>query len=192
MTILNDGQGNVFYVEQGVPLDYAKRGATTTAQYQTMASQDLSDKQIQAQKAIADQQNELNQRSFDAQQGQYQQQQQQVDEQAQRQAQYDAGRADLLGQGTQQVNDAFSRFSPEYFKYAQNTCPRRRTTSSVSRIGPEATRLSAGTAGISASQAGVNEQGLRVKPPGVRPPSKTLRAAVRRSQSNVAGPSRTC
>ena len=88
---------------------------------QAQQAQDLSDKQIAAQKAIADQQAGVQPATGRRQQQQYQQQQDQATQQAPRQSDYDTGRAQLLQQGTQQVSDAFSQFSPDYFnQYAQD------------------------------------------------------------------------
>ena len=151
-----------YYTEVGVPMDYAKRGATTVAQYQQMASQDLSDKQIAAQQKIADQQQAFNQQQADAQKAQYDQQQQQVQEQADRQTTYDTGRAANLATGTQAVNDAFSKFSPDYFnKYAQDYMSKAQDDISYQQQQSEkALQFALARQGITSSQAGVNQEGL--------------------------------
>lgn len=151
-----------YWVEQGVPGEYAARGITTVAQYQTEASKDLSDRQIAAQRDIAAQQQTFNEAQFAAQQEQYAQQQRQVSEQAERQSTYDTGRAQVLGEGTSAINDAFARFSPEYFQnYAsdylaksQDEIDRQRTVAQKD-LGFQLARQ-----GISSSQAGVNQFGL--------------------------------
>lgn len=162
MAIVTDANGGIHWVEQGVPGDYAARGASTVAQYQQMASSDLSDKQIQAQREIANQQADLNERQFTAQQEQYQQQQSQADEQAQRQTAYDTGRANILGEGTRQVSDAFSRFSPDYFnKYAQDYMSKAQDQIDYQK--KQATKdlgFALARQGISSSQAGINQTGL--------------------------------
>jgi hypothetical protein len=127
-----------------------------------MAAQDLSDKQIQAQKDIAGQQQTFNEQQFAAQQAQYEQQQKQVQEQAQRQSEYDTGRAQVLGEGTNQINQAFSRFSPDYFnQYAKDYLAKSQDEIDYQRrqaqkdLGFQLARQ-----GISSSQAGVNQEGL--------------------------------
>jgi hypothetical protein len=98
------------WVEQGVPPEFVDRGARTVAQYQQMAASDLSDRQIQAQRDIATQQQEFNQQQVNQQQAQYEQQQTQAREQAARQTEYDTGRASQLADATSQIDSAFSQF----------------------------------------------------------------------------------
>ena len=186
-----------YWVEQGVPGEYAARGATTVTAYQQMAAQDLSDKQIQAQKDIAGQQQTFNEQQFAAQQAQYEQQQKQVQEQAQRQSEYDTGRAQVLSEGTNQVNQAFSRFSPEYFdQYAKDYLAKSQDEINYQRrqaqkdLGFQLARQ-----GISSSQAGVNQEGLIEEKAGRATAEQTgaaqsaadaLRTDVANSRSNLA------
>jgi membrane protein involved in colicin uptake len=159
----NDDQGNPQYAvgEVGIPLDYVQKGATTVSQYQQMAASDLSDKQIAAQKEIADQQNTLNEKQFQAQQDQWKQQQDQAQAQADRQSTYDQGRAKQAADAQTQIDSAFSRFSPDYFKqYASDYMAK--ATDPITYQEKEAQKqLAYATArqGISSSQANVNEQG---------------------------------
>jgi multidrug efflux pump subunit AcrA (membrane-fusion protein) len=184
--------GNVsnYYVEQGVPGDYASRGATTVAQYQTMASQDLSDKQIAAQSQIAQQQQAFNQQQADAQAAQYAQQQQQAQDQATRQSEYDTGRAQTLGEGTQQINDAFAKFSPDYFnQYAQDYMSKAQDDITYQQnIAQKALQFSLARQGISSSQAGVNQEGLIQESSGRATAAQTANAqqAEAQLQGNVA------
>lgn len=164
-----DPDSNAFvWAEQGVPLEYAKRGITSVTQYQVAAQQDLSDKQIAAQKQIADQQNAFNQQQFDYQKQLATQQQQRSDAQAQRQSEYDTGRAQALGEGTKSVDQAFAQFSPDYFnKYASDYM-----TKVKDQLGQQKTQaqkqLSFGLArqGILDSQASANAQGLMAETEG--------------------------
>jgi len=114
------GATSQHWVEQGVPGEYAARGVTTVSQYQTEAAKELSDRQIKAQAEIAAQQQAFNELQFKAQQDQYAQQQKQVQEQAARQSEYDTGRAQALGESIGQIDQAFARFSPEYFQQYAN------------------------------------------------------------------------
>jgi multidrug efflux pump subunit AcrA (membrane-fusion protein) len=157
-----NGQTYQRFVEAGVPDGYAQQGITTVAQYQTAASQDLSDKQIAAQQKIADQQQAFNQQQADQQKAQYDQQIQQARDQATRQSEYDTGRAKLLGEGTQQVNDAFSKFSPDYFnQYAKDYMSKAQDDISYQRdIAQKNLGFQLARQGISSSQAGVNQEGL--------------------------------
>ena len=127
-----------------------------------MASQDLSDKQIAAQQKIADQQQAFNQQQADQQKAQYDQQIQQAQDQATRQSEYDTGRANLLGQGTQQVNDAFAKFSPDYFnQYAKDYMSKAQDDITYQQnIAEKNLGFQLARQGISSSQAGVNQQGL--------------------------------
>jgi len=151
-----------YWVEQGVPGEYAARGATTVTAYQQMAAQDLSDKQIQAQKDIAAQQQAFNEQQFQAQQDQYAQQQKQVQEQAARQSEYDTGRAQTLADSTNQINQAFSRFSPDYFnQYSKDYLAKAQDEIDYQRR--QATKdlgFQLARQGISSSQAGINQTGL--------------------------------
>jgi hypothetical protein len=191
MGIVQGPDGQAYWVEQGVPPDYAARGAQTVSQYQTMASQDLSDKQIQAQAAIAQQQQQLNERQFEAQQQQYTQQQSQVDEQARRQADYDTGRAQLLGEGTQQINNAFARFSPDYFnQYARDYMAKAQDQIDYQqRQAQKDLGFALARQGLGVSQAGINQQGLLQETAGRATAEQTANAqqAAANLQANVAG-----
>ena len=184
------GTPTAYYTEQGVPLSYAERGATTVAQYQTMAAQDESDQQIAAQKAISDQQEAFNEQQFAYQQQQAQQTQDQANQQAARQSEYDQGRAQLLQQGDQQINDAFAQFSPDYFnQYAQDYMSKAQDD--ITRQQQAAQRnLAYATAsqGLSDSQANVNEQGLIQETAGRATAEQTANAQQSEAQlqSNVA------
>jgi len=151
-----------YWVEQGVPGEYAARGVTTVSQYQTEAAKDLSDRQIAAQRDIAAQQQTFNEEQFRAQQDQYAQQQRQVQEQAARQSEYDVGRAQVYGEGTNAINQAFARFSPEYFdQYARDYLAKSQDQIDYQRR--DATKnlgFQLSRQGISSSQAGINQQGL--------------------------------
>jgi hypothetical protein len=191
MGIVRGSEGQIFWVEQGVPPEYAERGATTVAQYQTMASQDLSDKQIKAQAAIAEQQQALNTRQFEAQQEQTQQQQSQVDEQARRQSEYDIGRSQLLGEGTNQINQAFARFSPEYFQqYSRDYLAKAQDQIDYQqRQAQKDLGFALARQGLGVSQAGINQQGLLQETAGRATAEQTANAqqAAANLQANVAG-----
>jgi multidrug efflux pump subunit AcrA (membrane-fusion protein) len=168
------------------------------AQYQTAASQDLSDKQIAAQQKIADQQQAFNQQQADQQKAQYDQQIQQAQDQATRQSEYDTGRATLLGQGTQQVNDAFSKFSPDYFnQYAQDYMSKAQDDISYQRnIAEKNLGFQLARQGISSSQAGVNQEGLidenagratALQTANAQQAENTLRGNVANAKQNLLG-----
>jgi hypothetical protein len=187
-----DAQGNrgTRSVQDGVPDEYALRGAITVPQYQQMAAADLSDKQIAAQREIADQQNALNVQQFQAQQDQYAQQQKQVQDQAERQTAYDTGRSQLLGEGTQKVNDAFASFSPDYFqKYANDYMSKAQDQIDYQKqIAQKALAFGLARQGISSSQAGINQAGLLQETSGRATAEQTAAAqqAANQLQSNVA------
>lgn len=156
------GAVNQVQVEEGVPADYAARGATTIAQYQQMSASDLSDKQIAANKEISDRQIALNERQFAEQQAQFAQQQAQTEEQAGRQSAYDTGRSQALQEGTSRIDQAFSRFTPAYFdQYKQDYLAKAQDQIDLQRR--QATKnlgFQLARQGLTASQAGVNERGL--------------------------------
>ena len=150
------------YAEQGIPQSYFDRGARTVAQYQLMAQQDLSDKQLTAQKAIADQQDAFNQQQFQYQQDQQNQQLAQAQAQADRQNTYDTGRADLLAKGSQQINDAFAQFSPDYFKQYQVDYMNKATgdIDYQQQLAQKQMLFGLARQGISNSQSRADQQGL--------------------------------
>jgi hypothetical protein len=185
--------GNAFnyYVESGVPYAYAARGATTVAQYQTMAAQDTSQQQIAAQQAIADQQNAFNQQQFQLQQQQAQQEQDQANQQASLQSEYTQGRANLLDQGAQQVTNAFSQFTPDYFnQYATDYMSKAQDDiTQQQQLAQKNLAFTTASQGLSDSQANVNEQGLIQQDTGRAVAQQTAAAqqAEAQLQSNVAG-----
>jgi hypothetical protein len=191
MELIGDGLGNNYTVERGVPLEYAKKGATTIAAYQQMAAQDLSDKQVKAQTEVASQQQTFNEKQFQAQEDLQQKQQTQVDEQAQRQSTYDTGRAQLLSEGTQQINDAFSRFSPDYFdRYAKDYMSK--ATDDISYQKNLATKemlFGLARQGIGQSQAKVNQAGILEETAGRATADQTTnaQAAENALKANVSG-----
>lgn len=154
--------GYQYYTEEGVPLEYAVRGANTVAQYQTMANQDLSDKQIAAQKEISDKQDAFNRQQLADQEAQQAAQQKAAQEQADRQTAYDTGRAQNLAAGSQAVNDAFKQFNDDYFnKYASDYM--KQVGDQVSYQKDQATKTTGydmARAGLADSQAHVNQLGL--------------------------------
>jgi hypothetical protein len=185
------GQAQYYYTEVGVPGEYAARGAQTVTQYQTMASQDLSDKQIKAQQDIAQQQQEFNQQMADAQKAQYDQQQQQAQDQAARQSEYDTGRAQALSTGTDQINQAFAKFSPDYFnQYAKDYMAKAQDDITYQQNQAQKDlAFSLARQGISNSQAGVNQTGLIQETAGRAAAVQTQNAQEQANalRSNVAG-----
>ena len=156
------GATTAYVAEAGVPLEYAQKGITTMSAYQVAVQQELSDKQIQAQKDIAAQQQAFNQQQFDYQKQLADQQQKQVSDQAARQTEYDTGRAQLLQQGSDAVTKAFSGFNDDYFnKYASDYMSQVQNQLDFQRAQTEK-QLSFGMArqGILDSQALANQQGL--------------------------------
>lgn len=115
MVDLVDTEGQHYRVEAGVPIEYARRGITTTTQYQQTAQEDLSNRQMAAQKEISDQQLAFNQSQFDYQKALDDRQRTEATDQATRQTAYDTGRAQLLDEGAGKINEAFARFTPEFF-----------------------------------------------------------------------------
>jgi hypothetical protein len=150
--------------EEGIPGDYVGRGATTVQQYQQMAAADLSDKQIQAQREIANQQQGFNEKQVNLQNEQVEQQKRQAQEQADRQSTYDAGRNRQFNEGTNAINNAFARFTnndevfdryrKDYMTKALDDINYQRTQATKD-LGFQLARQ-----GISSSQAGVNQTGL--------------------------------
>ena len=156
-----------------------------------MASQDLSDKQIAGAAADRlDQQQTFNQQQADTQKAQYDQQIQQATDQATRQSEYDTGRSTLLAQGTQQVNDAFAQFSPDYFnQYAKDYMSKAQDDITYQQnIAEKNLGFQLARQGISSSQAGVNQQGLIDESSGRATAEQTANAqsAENTLQGNVA------
>jgi hypothetical protein len=97
----------------------------------------------------------------------------------------------LLGQGTQQVNDAFSKFSPDYFnQYAKDYMSKAQDDISYQRnIAQKNLGFQLARQGISSSQAGVNQEGLIDESAGRATALQTANAqsAENALKSNVAG-----
>ena len=189
--VLTDPNGNQYYVEQGVPLEYAQRGASTVAAYQTMASQDLSDKQIAAQQDIAAKQDEFNKQQFQYQQDQQALAQKQAQDQADRQSTYDTGRAQNLAQGTQAINDAFGQFSDDYYnKYAKDYMSQAQDQVDYQKdLATKQTSFDMARAGLTASQAHANQLGLIEETAGRTMADQTQQAqqAANTLRGNVEG-----
>jgi hypothetical protein len=184
------GKTSTYWVEQGVPAAYAARGATTVAQYQTMASQDISNQQIAAQQSIANQQQQFNEQQLQYQQQQAQQEQDQANQQAQLQSEYTTDRQNLLTQGAGQINQAFSQFTPDYFnQYAQDYMSQAQNDITYQQsLAQRAEALQVASQGISDSQANVNQQGLIQEDAGRATAEQTQNAQQAESQleSNVS------
>ena len=159
-------------------------------QYQTMASQDLSDKQIKAQQDIAAQQQAFNQQQADAQKAQYDQQQKQAQDQAARQSEYDTGRAKALSAGTDQINQAFQKFSPDYFnQYAKDYMAKAQDDITYQQTQAQKDlSFALARQGISDSQAGINQTGLIQETAGRATAQQTQNAQEQANalQGNVA------
>lgn len=111
--IRSDGQP--VYAERGIPQAYVDQGVLTTADYQQRSQQEMNDRQLAAQREIATKQQEFNQSQFDYQKALDTRQKADTEAQAQRQTAYDTGRSNLLREGSGQIEQAFARFSPDYF-----------------------------------------------------------------------------
>jgi hypothetical protein len=184
--------------ESGIPSQYVERGATTVAQYQLMAQQDASDQQLAQQKQISDQQNAFNQKQVADQKAQQDALQAQADAQSKRQSDYDTGRAGLLAKGTQQISDAFARFSPDYFNQ-YNTDYMKKATDDINYQKDLANKqLLFGLArqGLGSSQAAVDQQGLLEEDAGrataaqtqnATDATNTLKTQVANTKQNLLG-----
>src|SRR5215831_1081002 len=152
----SDGNGQAAYAEAGIPEDYVEKDARTVTQYQEMAQQDLSDKQIAAQQA------DQNAIQYGHQADLQAQQQGQGEDQAARQTVYDTGRAQAAQGAQKQIDTAFSQFSPDYFnQYVKDYMAK--ATDPITYQQTEAQKqlqFALARQGISSSQAGVNQQGL--------------------------------
>jgi hypothetical protein len=155
-------QGRDIEGDPGIPQEYIDRGIFDTLGWQMTAQKDESDRQMAQQKQIADEQLAFNQKQLQAQQDQQAALQKQADEQAARQTTYDTGRASLLSEGTAKINDAFSRFSPDYFNQYTSDYLTKATDDINYQKGLASKALLFGLArqGLGASQAAVDQQGL--------------------------------
>lgn len=190
--------GSIVVAEQGVPLAYAKRGITTVADYQQAAQQELSDKQLAAQKAIADQQQAFNQQQFDYQKQLDERQKADAQAQAERQTAYDTGRAQLLQQGAQSVNDAFARFTPDYFtQYSQDYLNKAKDQIEYQKgLAQKDIMFDAARTGKIGSQALANKLGLLTEQEGrtlaeqtdaAQTAANTLRSNVANAKNSLLG-----
>lgn len=154
--------GTPVLAELDIPQEFIERGATTQAQYQQMSQKDLADQQLAQQRTISDEQLGFNRQQLADQATQTAALKTQADDQAARQNTYDKGRADLLAEGTKQVNDAFGRFSPDYFQQYTNDYTTKATDDLNYQKALANKNLLFGLArqGLGASQAGVDQHGL--------------------------------
>ena len=170
--------------DPGIPQDMIDRGITTTTGWQIQAQQDLANQQIQQQQTIADQQNAFNAQQLAATKQQQDDLQAQSDAQAQRQSTYDTGRASLLSQGTQQINDAFSKFSPDYFaNYTKDYMTG--ATDDINyqeNLANKALAFGLARQGLSASQTAADQQGLIAEDAGRATATQTTNAQAATNQ----------
>ena len=185
-----DVGGGPFLGEVGIPQEYVNRGARTVAQYQLMAQQDASDKQQAQQQVVADKQDTFNQQQLADQKAQQAQLQAQADAQSARQTNYDTGRAGLLAEGTQKINDAFARFSPDYFdQYSKDYMTKATDDINYQKgLANKALLFGLSRQGLQSSQAGVDQQGLIEEQAGRATAEQTQNAtdATNTLKTNVA------
>lgn len=189
---------SIVVAERGVPLAYAKRGITSLAEYQQAAQQELSDRQLAAQKQIADQQLQFNQQQFDYQKQLDQQQQANAQAQAERQTTYDTGRAKLLGEGSKSIEDAFARFTPDYFnQYSQDYLGKAKDQIDYQKgLAQKDITFDMARRGITGGQGNINKLGLLSEQEGRALAEQTdaaqgaanqLRSNVQNAKSNLLG-----
>src|SRR5262252_1096992 len=167
-------------------------------QQQMQQERELSDRQLAAQKTISDQQLAFNQQQFDYQKQLADQQQAQANAQAARQSEYDTGRANLLGEGTKSISDAFAKFNDDYFnQYASDYMSK--VQDQVQQQRTQANKqLAFGMArqGILNSQAMANQQGLLEETQGrtladatatAQQQTEALRSNVANAKANLLG-----
>jgi len=190
--------GSIVVAERGVPLSYAKRGITSTAEYQQAAQEELSNKQLAAQKEIAQQQQQFNTQQFDYQKQLDTRQQDEARAQAERQTAYDTGRAQLLQEGASSVENAFSRFTPEYFnQYQQDYLGKAKDQVTYQKnLAQKDLAFDAARRGIIGSQAYANKLGLLTEQEGrtlaeqadaAAQASNALRSNVASAKTNLLG-----
>jgi hypothetical protein len=148
--------------EAGLPQAAIDQGIGTSADWQTYQQQQLSNQQITAQKEIAQKTEDFNQEQFDYQKQQADEQTRQAQEQSDRQSAYDTSRAGVLQSGQQQIEDAFSKFSPDYFKnYTQAYMDKASGDIDYQQGIAEKERIfGLARRGAQDSQSGVNQAGL--------------------------------
>lgn len=182
--------GGIIVAEQGVPLSYAKRGITSVSEYQQAAQEELSAKQLAAQKEIANQQQQFNQQQFDYQKALDTRQQEDAQRQAERQTAYDTGRAQLLQEGAQNVENAFARFTPEYFnQYQQDYLNKAKDQITYQKnLAQKDLAFDAARRGLVGSQAYANKLGLLTEQEGrtLAEQADTAAQAANALRTNVA------
>lgn len=160
--MIDQQTGGVFSAEVGVPLEYARRGIDTVAGYQNEVQRELSDRQLAAQQDIASKQDAFNREQFQYQKDLDTRQQTQAQEQSARQTAYDTGRSQLLSEGQNQIEQAFSRFSPEYFDtYAKDYVAKGKDEVDYQRqLADKEVMFDMARRGLTGSQALANKFGL--------------------------------
>lgn len=183
--------GNIVWADPGIPQKYIDMGIGTTTGWQLQAQQEASDTQLAQQKQLADQQLTFNQQQVSDQKAQQDALQAQADAQAKRQSDYDTGRAGLLATGTQSINDAFSKFSPDYFNQYTSDYMTKATDDINYQKDIANKQLLFGLArqGLGASQAAVDQKGLLEEDAGRATAAQTANAedATNQLKTQVAG-----
>jgi hypothetical protein len=183
--------GSVFLSDPGIPQEYVDRGARTNAQWQMMAQQDASDTQLAQQRQIAADQDAFNQKQLADQKAAQDKLQQQADEQAARQTSYDTGRAQLLSEGSKQIDDAFAKFSPDYFKQYTKDYMTKATDDINYQKGLAQKQLAFGLArqGLGSSSTAADQAGLLEEDSGRATAAQTANAtdATNSLMGNVSG-----
>lgn len=165
--------------EAGLPQAAIDQGIGTSTDWQTYQTQKLSDQQIASQKEIAQKTEDFNKEQFDYQKAQAAEQTRQAQEQSDRQSAYDTGRAGVLQSGQKQIEDAFSQFSPDYFKnYTKAYMDKASGDIDYQQGIAEKERLfGLARRGAEDSQSGVNQAGLLAEDRG--------RALAKQSQNAI-------
>ena len=183
--------GNVVWGDPGIPQKYIDMGIGTTAGWQLQAQQEASDQQLAQQKTLADQQLAFNTQQVSDQKAQQDALQAQADAQAKRQSDYDTGRAGLLATGTQSINDAFAKFSPDYFNQYTSDYMTKATDDINYQKDIASKQLLFGLArqGLGSSQTAADQQGLLEEDAGRATAAQTANAqdATNQLKTQVAG-----
>jgi hypothetical protein len=185
-----NSSGNLVVGETGLPQDAIDNGYTTNTSYQDYLQQKLSDQQIASSKEIAAQQEAFNEKQLSYEQSIQAASQQQADEQSARQTSYDTGRASLLSDATNQIDTAFSKFTPDYYnQYAKDYMSQ--VQDQVDYQKDQATKsMMFGLArqGLTDSQALANQEGILSETAGrtLADQTQTAQQGAATLQSNVA------
>jgi hypothetical protein len=193
-----NSNGQTVAGETGLPQAAIDQGYTTVADWQYAEQNAVNDKSYKQTQDISDKQNAYNEKVLQYTKDTDAETKKQSQEQSDRQTTWDQGRAKLLSEGQQKVNDAFAQFTPDYFKgYTDKYLAQAADDIAYQKL-PAQKQMAFGLArrGVIDSQSGINQAGVISEEEGralakstqdATDSTNALRSKVSNAKSNLLG-----